>query len=437
MKLVSSYGIEIRHMNKIFQPTINIYNKAITFCIKAFENEWSSIENADKFSKLNYAEKLIHSTKNNIAKYPDFDILFYKMPSYMRRSVISSALGYLSSYHSNLKNWNNKGCVGNKPALQTKLNQFPTFYRRDLFDEKEINKDVVKLKIYIKNDWNWVTVKLKHTDMQYIRKHLTKVKMSAPTLEKVHHKWFLRFAFEEDVKLKDTKDTILAVDLGLNTDAVCCVMKEDGPVLNRKFINYQSEKDYLYHTLNKIKKVSQKYGPYNTKKLWRKARFLNNELACKIAKEIVNTAVLYDCDVIVFEHLDIKGKLKGKKRQKLHMWKKNAIQNIVTHKAHRMRIRISRVCAWGTSKLAFDGSGEVCRGKEAELNTYSLCKFPNGKIYNCDLSASYNIGARYFIREKEKTTPVKVWSEIQAKVPELQRRTLCTYKTLIEILNIK
>ena len=26
-------------------------------------------------------------------------------------------------------------------------------------------------------------------------------KMSVPTLEKKHHKWFLRFTFEEDVKM--------------------------------------------------------------------------------------------------------------------------------------------------------------------------------------------------------------------------------------------
>ena len=48
-------------------------------------------------------------------------------------------------------------------------------------------------------------------------------------------------------------------------------------------------------------------------------------------------------------------------------------------KAHRMGMRISRICAWGTSKQAFDGSGKVLRGKETELGSYSLCRFINGK----------------------------------------------------------
>lgn len=210
-------------------------------------------------------------------------------------------------------------------------------------------------------------------------------------------------------------------------------MNMDGAILAREFINFASDKDQLYHTLNKIKKVQQRYGSNNTQKLWRYAKFHNDELAKRVANSIVNLAVKHKCSVIVFEYLDTKGKKYGSKKQILQMWKKNTIQKIVEHKAHRNGIRISRICAWNTSKLAFDGSGKVLRGKYADLGTYELCKFANGKIYNCDLSASYNIGARYFIREIQKILPAKVWSDIVAKVPECQKRTQCTYNTLLEI----
>ena len=95
-------------------------------------------------------------------------------------------------------------------------------------------------------------------------------------------------------------------------------------------------------------------------KLWRYAKFHNEELARKIAKQIVYVATKYQCDVIVFEHLDTKGKKRGSKKQKLQMWKKNTIQNIVEHKNG---IRVSHI----SSKLAFDGSGTVLRGKDANL----------------------------------------------------------------------
>ncbi|NJQ96949.1 MAG: hypothetical protein HC784_03170 [Hydrococcus sp. CSU_1_8] len=45
-----------------------------------------------------------------------------------------------------------------------------------------------------------------------------------------------------------------------------------------------------------------------------------------------------------------------------------------------------------TSAYAFDGSGKVRRSKI----DYSLATFKNGKHYHADLSASYNIGARYW-----------------------------------------
>lgn len=437
MKITNSYGIEIKQMNKIFRPTIAIYNNAISFCVECFENEWNDIVLLDTIQRKQFAENLIHNTKDNKAKY-DFDDRFYKMPSYMRRNVINSALGYLSSYHSNLENWENTDVKtrGNKPTLQKHLNQFPTFYKDNMYVPENIDNDKVQLKLFIGNDWKWVTIKLKHTDMQYIRKHLQNTKMSVPTIEKKHHKWFLRFAFEEDVKLKDTKDTILAIDLGINTDATCSVMRSDGTILARKFINFASDKDHITHTLNKIKGISQKYGSHNTTKLWRIAKFRNDELARKVAKAITDYAVEQNADVIVFEHLDTKGKKKGSKKQKLQMWKKNTIQNIVENKAHKNGIRISHICAWNTSALAYDGSGKVLRGKDAGFSSYELCKFQNGKTYNCDLSASYNIGARYFIRELEKSISAKKWSNLKAKVPSCEKRTLNTYNTLIELLKV-
>ena len=77
--------------------------------------------------------------------------------------------------------------------------------------------------------------------------------------------------------------------------------------------------------------------------------------------------------------------------------------------------------------------GETVRGKD----NYSICTFETGKVYNCGLNASYNIGARYFIRELLKPLPAKVRSRIRAKVPGIERRTsntLSTLKTLVKEL---
>ncbi|MCR5457892.1 MAG: IS200/IS605 family accessory protein TnpB-related protein [Clostridiales bacterium] len=147
----------------------------------------------------------------------------------------------------------------------------------------------------------------------------------------------------------------------------------------------------------------------------------------------MDVAIQYEADVIVFEHLDTQGKKSGSKKQRLHMWRNRYVQAMVEHKAHRLGMRISHVNPYGTSLYAYDGSGIVLRGKEAKLKSYSLCKFQNGKCYNCDLSASYNIGSRYYIREILKSLPARERLELEAKVPQVTKRTTCTLSTLINL----
>ena len=51
---------------------------------------------------------------------------------------------------------------------------------------------------------------------------------------------------QEEVTLTKTpvkEQVICSVDLGINTDAVCTIMRADGTVLGRKFIDHPSEKD--------------------------------------------------------------------------------------------------------------------------------------------------------------------------------------------------
>lgn len=150
--------------------------------------------------------------------------------------------------------------------------------------------------------------------------------------------------------------------------------------------------------------------------------------------------------VIVFEHL---GKMRVPKgfygarrlRFKLQYWTKQFIYRKTLDKAHSLGLRVSRVSAKNTSRLAYDGSGMVSRGeidptklyKNKPSKNYSICKFTTGKVYNADLSASYNIGARYFIREIIKPLSEKTRLQLEAKVPLLAARNQHTLSTLISL----
>ena len=409
MDVYSSYKVKIKHYNKIFSQTVEVYRQAVSFFIDICDKEWEILNDLRSLERCRKIEKLTLQTRKNINPKYDFNSKFYKMPCYLRRSAISEATGCYLSYHSNLQNWN-KNHIGKQPTLQLYRNVMPTLYKDNMYIRTDSNS--ARIKIFYKNDWVWLDIKLNNQDIKYIERHCKFKKEYVPTLKKQGKCWYLVFPFSDKVELSktDIKDQIIcAVDLGLNNNATCSIMLSSGTVVGRKFINLSSEKDRLNKAINRVKKAQQ-HGARKTPIKWKHVNDLNTDISRKTAKKIIDYAVLYNVDVIVFEHLDTHGELKGKSRQKLALWQKQEIQKLVEHKAHILGMRISRICAWNTSRLAYDGSGKVERGtyiqNGIEKYNYSICTFQNGKQYHCDLNASYNIGARYFIRELLKSNSV-------------------------------
>ena len=434
MKITSSYGVELRKQNIPIRQTLDVYRSAVSYLTEIYEQVWEELERIPETKKrFNEVEHLIKKKKKNQARF-DFDIRFPKMPSYLRRAAIQHALGSISSYKTRMGMWEKLGQIGGKPKLVHENHAMPVFYRDVMYRENENGKDAAYLKLYDGHDWKWFHVRLSHTDMEYLRKNWSGKKASAPTLERRYRKYFLRFSYTEDViltKVPIREQIICSVDLGINTDAVCTIMQSDGTVLGRKFINFSSEKDRMYRVLGRISRFQRKHGSVQVKSRWAYAKRLNTELGRKIAGAVTGYAEENHADVIVFEYLEIKGKISGRKKQKLHLWRKRDIQKRCEHQAHRRGMRISRICAWNTSRLAYDGSGTVVR----DSGNHSLCTFQNGKRYNCDLSASYNIGARYFIRELLKPLPATERSLLEAKVPSVKRRISCVYADLRELFS--
>lgn len=436
MKIISTYGVKIKTYNHIFKETVEVYRHATDFLIEVCLNEWEQIVPIKGQNRLTYVETLIHVTdKHPDVKYTKFDKQFYKLPSYLRRSAINEAIGKVSSYKSNLANWENEDPKnrGRKPSFPRAGYIYPCMYRGNMY--QRIGTYEAKIKVYIRNTWDWLTVKLRKSDVDYIEHRCATRKKCAPTLQKRGHEWHLDFPFMEEVELCNTdiqEQTIVAVDFGINTAATVSVMRSDGTILGRHFCKLSEETDRLTHSVNRIKKAQQ-HGNRKIPRLWAKVKGINQDISVKTAEFIVDIAVLYNADTIVFEHLNRKGKVHGSKKQRLKLWRSQEVQAMVTNKAHRLGMHISRICAWGTSRFAYDGSGTVLRGSKADFPTYELCRFQNGKVYNCDLSASYNIGARYFIREILKSLDESSRLLMEAKVPSCSKRSTCTWSTLINL----
>ena len=108
MKIMTAYGVGIKHYNHILKDSVRIYRDAVDFLIDVCLKEWDSISIINGLqSRCIYVESLVHRTKKRPVVPYDFDHEFYKFPSYLLRSAICCALGKASSYLSNLENWKN------------------------------------------------------------------------------------------------------------------------------------------------------------------------------------------------------------------------------------------------------------------------------------------------------------------------------------------
>ena len=431
MFLESSYGMKLKGDFKALETSIELYRKSLRVLIPIINDGWDSISECRYVNqKYNLIEKWIHNTRTNQALF-DFDEQFPKFPTYLRRSAIAKALGIVSSYRSNLENWE-RGGKGQAPKLSLTHFTYPAYYKGNLFRNFDPINQTIELKVFKNNDWVYEVYQLKTSDCTYYQTYLTGKKQNVPIIQKKGRRFYATFSYEEETTLipEESIGKICAVDLGLGTDATCSIMDKDGTVYARKSISFSKEHDRLHTQLGRIKR-NQKQGSCHNKTLWRKVAGISQDIADKTAKAIFEFGNEHGVDAFVLEHLDFKGKNTVKRA---HFWRYKRIYKVLCHKAHQHGLRIARVNARNTSRLAFDGSGWSKRGREITPDTpYVIIQFTTGQIYNADLNASYNIGARYFIKHLLKTVTVTQRLALEAKVPQVAKRSTCTLSHLINL----
>ena len=429
MKIHTSYTAFIRGqlsdsdpcapvLNDLMGCTAQLCLSALKFCCRVFLEHWDVLKPLRDPERKTAAEALIHTTKHNDAQYPEFDVRFHGLPSGVRRAIRNDALGRVSSYVSNHKNWEalKPSERGAEPTLGLPSRYQLTFYQTERKTEG-LKRGQILLKLYNGKTWEWYTFLIKPSDARYLARMAERHAMLSPMVEKVRGAYRIRFCFEDKRELVSDENKlsyrILAVDLGINAAATWSVMTADGTVHARGVIHARAEEDRLWHILNRVRKYQRRKK--HPKSIYRFVRHANRALSICTARFLMAVAELYNVDCIVFEHLDKTGSARGRLASRIHHWRACDVQHRVETMAHRDGMRLSRVCAWGTSKLAFDGSGKVIRDK----HNHSICTFATGKQYNCDLSASYNIGARFFLRELKKVYP-------DLEMPATPQRTLST-----------
>ena len=95
---IVSYDVEIlnntKEIRNIVANTLVIYNSALNYVCDVVYDNFEIISSYKSLEARMYLERLIHNTKNNIAKY-DFDSKYYKLPSYLLRDIETKAIGHI------------------------------------------------------------------------------------------------------------------------------------------------------------------------------------------------------------------------------------------------------------------------------------------------------------------------------------------------------
>lgn len=393
--------VATQEQKELLQNTVSEFRSLVRCLVGVVNTHWSTIGSLDSKSQIPAIEKLVHQTaKNPSPRYQYFNRRFYKFPSYYRRGAIQFAVGQVSSFNTRYRSWQS-GIRKRKDALPPRLNvdcgTYPPLYKGQCIKFAEDNNSAA-IKVFTGSDWVWTTVGI----TGHRQRHLNPSNQRKSPYLIVNGKGcHLSVPFQiKTPKLKDAQ-SVLSADLGINTTCTISVVNFDGTVSHREFIHPGRDIDRRDKRLKLISKKASLTGKLQkgfARGLYRKAGNINREIGQKVSARLVKIAKQYGVKYIVFEHLKGWRPRGGKKRstlkQRFHGWLHRRIVNLTEIKWSELGGRVVFVNPRGTSSYAYDGSGKLKRSSQ----NYELAVFSSGKKYNCDLSASYNIGARFILK---------------------------------------
>ncbi|MEM8780191.1 MAG: transposase [Cyanobacteria bacterium P01_G01_bin.49] len=393
--------VATQEQKELLQNTVSEFRRLVRCLVGVVNTHWSTIGLLDAKSQIPAIEKLVHQTaKNPSPKYQYFNRRFWKFPSYYRRGAIQFAVGQVSSFNTRYRQWQS-GIRKRKDDLPPRLNAdcgtYPPLYKGQCIKfADDLNSAAIK--VFTGTDWIWTTVGITGHRQRHLNPNNQR---KSPYLIVNGRGCHLSVPFQiKTPKLAD-KESVLAADLGINTTATVSVVNFDGTVSHREFIHPGRDIDRRDKRLKRISKKASLTGKLQkgfARGLYRKAGNINREIGQKVSAYLVKIAKQHGVKYIVFEHLKgwrpRGGKRKSTLRQRFHGWLHRRIVNLTEMKWSELGGRVVFINPRGTSSYAYDGSGKLKRNNQ----NYALAQFANSKLYNADLSASYNIGARGILK---------------------------------------
>lgn len=332
-------------------------------------------------------------------------LLFASSRRYLRRAAIADAIGIVSSFQTRYREWQS-GIRSKRnakpPTLTAMCKTYPALYKGQQVRYGS-NYMTVDIKVWSGTDWVWLEgLKVKCHGRN---RHLVNTnEIQSPSLVVNPFKCQLSMPVKIGKVAKHDSDYVCSVDMGINNTVTASIVGRDGTVKARRFITPARDIDRrnqrrmsISSRVKKTRRMTGQALPTGfCNRRYRKSANINLEISRTVARQLVEFALSQNVQVIVFENLSGWKAKAGKKgtllKQKFHLWCHRKVVELVSDRWHEFGGKIQFINPKNTSAYAFDGSGKVKRSKK----NYSQATFASGKKYNADLSASYNIGARYW-----------------------------------------
>ena len=188
MKILTSYRVRIQGYGSVLDDTVAVYRKAVDFFIAVMMEHWDLFKGLGQKDVLKECENLCISTAKRPTVLHDFSVDFYKFPSYLRRAAINAAFGAVSSYKTRIAQWQ-VNPQGKEPGLPKAGRIFPAFYKGQQFVRE--GRYCARIKVFIRNTWDWVTIPLRKTDVDYISLYCAARDELCPAIRKRGKVWSL------------------------------------------------------------------------------------------------------------------------------------------------------------------------------------------------------------------------------------------------------
>ena len=247
------YGIirtELTHMDRgrarMLKDMLASFRDVSAFLIHVACDNAPDILTLSSFNQLTAMERLVHRTKDNPSPaYVQFDKLFPRYPSYMRRSAIHFAVGHVQSHETRCDAYyeyrdalvsRRKHVKRMAPGFTYTPNACPTMYRKESL---KVNQGTVDLKVLRRGQWVWETFTLAARDYKSLQKASLCGDVKNPKLVHEYGKFYLEFPVKYRTKqypdLPLDRQLAIGCDLGLTNGAVLSAVDSRGSVHGRWF----------------------------------------------------------------------------------------------------------------------------------------------------------------------------------------------------------